>query len=132
MSAYTVKNLKDVADQAEAHGFAPAMESRFARDDLGCEQTGLSYQRLAPGVEQPFGHHHDTQEELYVVIGGSGRVKLGDDVVELRPLDVVRVAPQTTRAFAAGPDGIELLAFGERGIRDVHMVKGFWSSGASG
>jgi uncharacterized cupin superfamily protein len=128
MSAYTVKNLKDVTDQAAAHGFAPAMESRFARDDLGCEQTGLSYQRLAPDVEQPFGHHHETQEELYVVIGGSGRVKLGDDVVELRPLDAVRVAPQTTRAFAAGPEGLELLAFGDHGIRDVHMVRGVWES----
>ena len=128
MSAYTVKNLKDVTDQAEAHGFAPAMETRFARDDLECEQTGLSYQRLAPGVEQPFGHHHETQEELYVVIGGSGRVKVGDDVVDLKPLDVVRVAPATTRAFAAGPDGLEYLAFGDCGIRDAHMVRGFWDA----
>jgi quercetin dioxygenase-like cupin family protein len=126
MSAYTVKNLKDVTDQAAAHGFSPAMESRFAREDLGCEQTGLSYQRLAPGARQPFGHHHDTQEELYVVIGGSGRVKLGDEVVELRPLDAIRVAPQTKRAFEGGPEGLELLAFGDCGIRDVHMVRGFW------
>jgi quercetin dioxygenase-like cupin family protein len=127
MSGYTMKNLKDVEDQAARHGMSPAVEARFARDELECEQVAVSYQRLAPGVRQPFGHRHRTHEELYVVTGGGGRVKVDEDIVELGPLDVVRVAPGSVRAFEGGPDGIELLAFGPYGTTDGELVPEWWT-----
>jgi mannose-6-phosphate isomerase-like protein (cupin superfamily) len=129
MTGYAIRNLKEIEDSAVKFGLSPQMESRFARRDLGAETLGLSYQRLAPNVRQPFGHRHEQQEEVYVVLSGGGRVSLGDEVVEVRPWDAVRVAPDTTRAFEAGPDGLELLAFGAHTVStDVETVQGFWAS----
>ena len=128
MSAYTIKSLKDdVEDAAPKFGFPPDLEARFARDPLGCERSGLSYQRLAPHFRYPFGHRHEQQEELYVLISGSARVKLDEEVHELKPLDAVRVAAGTMRSFEAGPAGAELLAFGE-GARDkADITPGWWN-----
>jgi quercetin dioxygenase-like cupin family protein len=109
---HTVVNLKDVENSAEKFGLAPDLEARFASGDLGLEKSGLSYQRLAPGKRHPFGHRHREQEEVYVVLGGSGRVKVDDDIEDVKRLDVIRVPPEAARAFEAGPDGIELIAFG--------------------
>jgi mannose-6-phosphate isomerase-like protein (cupin superfamily) len=128
MTGYAIRNLKEIEDSAVKFGLSPQMESRFARKDLGAETLGLSYQRLAPNVRQPFGHRHEQQEEVYVVLSGGGRVSLGDEVVEVRPWDAVRVAADTTRAFEAGPEGLELLAFGAHtGSGDVETVEGFWA-----
>lgn len=127
--SYAIRNLKEIEDSAVKFGLSPQMESRFARKDLGAETLGLSYQRLAPNMRQPFGHRHEQQEEVYVVLSGGGRVSLDDEVVEIRPWDAVRVAPDTTRAFEAGPDGLELLAFGAHTVStDVETVQGFWGS----
>jgi mannose-6-phosphate isomerase-like protein (cupin superfamily) len=124
---YTIRNLKSVEDSAVTHGLAPDVEARFARRALESERSGLSYQRLAPNVRQAFGHRHREQEETYVVVGGSGRVKLEDDVVEVAPWDAVRVAPQTTRCFEAGPDGMEFLAFGAHpSADDSEVLPGWW------
>ena len=125
---YTLRNLKDVEDAAVAYGMSPDLEARFARKPLECEQLSLSYQRLAPDYRVPFGHKHAAQEEIYVLIGGSARAKLEDEVVELRPLDVLRVAPETMRGFEAGPEGAELLAFGAPGPEknDAEMVQQWW------
>ena len=129
MPGYAVRNLKEIEDSAVKFGLSPQMESRFARKELGAETLGLSYQRLAPNVRQPFGHRHEQQEEVYVVLSGGGRVSLDDEVVEVRPWDAVRVAPETTRAFEAGPDGLELLAFGAHTVStDVETVQDFWGS----
>jgi mannose-6-phosphate isomerase-like protein (cupin superfamily) len=129
MTGYAIRNLKEIEDSAVKFGLSPQMESRFARKELGAETLGLSYQRLAPNMRQPFGHRHEQQEEVYVVLSGGGRVSLGDEVVEVRPWDAVRVAPETTRAFEAGPDGLELLAFGAHRVStDVESVQGFWAS----
>lgn len=128
MSRYAIRNLKDIEDSAVKFGLSPQMESRFARKDLEAETLGLSYQRLAPNVRQPFGHRHEQQEEVYVILGGGGRVSLEDEVVEVRQWDAVRVSPGTTRAFEAGPDGLELLAFGAHtDSGDVETVEGFWA-----
>jgi mannose-6-phosphate isomerase-like protein (cupin superfamily) len=128
VTGYTVKNLTEVEDAAPKFGLAPAVEARFARDALGAEASGFSYQRLAANTRQRFGHRHGEQEEIYVVLGGSGRVKLEDDVVELKPLDAVRVAPETMRCFEAGPDGLEFLAFGpRRGENDAEMTPDWWN-----
>jgi uncharacterized cupin superfamily protein len=129
MTGYTIRNLKEVEDSAVKFGLSPQMESRFARTDLGAETLGLSYQRLAPSVRQPFGHRHEHQEEVYVVLSGGGRVSFDDEVVEVGPWDAVRVAAATTRCFEAGPDGLELLAFGAHTVStDVETVQGFWAS----
>ena len=127
MSDYTIVNFDDVEDAAVAFGLAPDLDARFPKKQLGCEQTGVSRQRIAPGFRVPFGHTHKTQEELYVVVDGSGSVKLGDEVVPIRRWDVVRVAPGTGRAFEAGPDGLELVAFGAPyADGDAEMVQGWW------
>ena len=105
MSGYTLKNLMDVEDSAVKFGYSPTLESRFARSDLETERVGVSYQRVAPDTRVPFGHHHRSQEEIYVILGGSGRAKLDDEVVELRQFDALRVAPTVTRQFESGPDG---------------------------
>lgn len=108
-------NLLEVKDSAVDFGLSPALEAHFARDDLGCEQTGLSFQRLAPGETHPFAHRHVSHEELYVVVDGGGRVLLDGEPHELRRWDVVRVPPETWRAFEAGDEGIALLAIGPAG-----------------
>jgi quercetin dioxygenase-like cupin family protein len=126
---YTLKNLKDVEDAAPKFGMAPDVEARFARRPLECEQLAISYQRLAPNARMPFGHKHAAQEEIYVVLDGSARVKLEDDVVELSKLDALRVDPQTMRAFEAGSEGAVFLALGAPGSdqNDAEMVQQWWS-----
>jgi mannose-6-phosphate isomerase-like protein (cupin superfamily) len=126
MPEYSVENLKRIEDSAVKFGHAPDVEARFARAPLGFERSGLSYQRLAPNARQPGGHRHREQEEVYVVIGGSGRVKLEDEIVELERLDAVRVAPAVARCFEGGPDGIEFIAFGAGGAGDVEMLPDWW------
>ena len=126
MSSHTIKNLLDVEDSAAKFGFSPAMEARFAREQLGFEDHGISYQRLAPGEKQPFAHRHGDAEEVYVVVAGSGRVKVGDEIAEIGQWDAIRVAPETVRAFAAGPDGITFLAFGAHGTGDAEQLPAEW------
>ena len=130
MSDYTVMNLEDVEDSAPKFGLAPDLEAHFAREPLGCRATGVSLQRFAPGFRAPFGHKHAQQEEVYVLVNGSGRMKIEDDIVDLRRWDAVRVASGTMRNFEAGPDGAELLAFGGPtggGPNDAEMVPGWWA-----
>jgi len=110
MSDYTIANLKEIDDSAGER--AADLEARFARSHLDSEHLGVSYFRYAPGYRPSIGHSHREQEEAYIVLGGSGRIKLNDEIVELRQWDVVRVAPQTVRALEAGPDGLEFLAVG--------------------
>jgi quercetin dioxygenase-like cupin family protein len=128
MSDYTHKSLPDVEDMAPQFGMPAEMQARFAGRPMGLERTGLTYFRLAPGFRIPFGHRHEDQEEVYVVIRGSARIKVGDDVLDLSELDAVRVAGDTIRNLEAGPDGAEVIAFGERaGQEQSEMVQGWWS-----
>jgi mannose-6-phosphate isomerase-like protein (cupin superfamily) len=126
-ASYTHKRLTDVKDSAPEFGLGEDQEARFAKDDLDAEQTGVSHHRLKPGKRQPFGHRHQEAEEVYVVLGGDGRLKLDDDVIEVGTLDAVRVSPGVTRAFEAGPGGIEVLAFGPRRDGDGEVIPGWWS-----
>jgi uncharacterized cupin superfamily protein len=124
---YTQLNVKDdVENMSERFGLAPNMEARFGRNPLGLEGGGFSYQKLAPNFRSPVAHRHKEQEEVYVVVSGGGRVKIEDEVRELRQWDAIRLAPATARAFEAGPEGLELLAigFGEGG--DTELIEGFW------
>jgi quercetin dioxygenase-like cupin family protein len=124
---YTVMRLTDVKDSAPQFGTDEAMEARFATDDLEAERTGVSHHRLKPGKRQPFGHKHEQAEEVYVVLGGTGRIKLDDEVIEVEPLDAIRVAPDVIRALEAGPGGIEVLVVGARHDGDGELVPGWWS-----
>lgn len=124
--SYTVRKLREVEDVAPKHGFGEVQEARFPREQLGALETGLAYHVLRPGRRQGFAHRHVDAEEIYVVLSGGGRVKLDDEVLELEPMDAVRVAPAVTRAFEAGPNGLELLAFGPRHEGDGEIVQGFW------
>jgi quercetin dioxygenase-like cupin family protein len=110
LAGYTRVNLKDVEDSAGERG--SAFEARFARKHLDSEHLGVSYFRYGPGFRSPIGHSHREQEEAYVVIAGSGRMRLDDETVELAQWDVVRVAPPVVRGFEGGPDGLELIAIG--------------------
>jgi mannose-6-phosphate isomerase-like protein (cupin superfamily) len=127
MSSYTIKNLKESEDLAVKGGFSELQEARFPRGDLEAEQTGLAHIVVHPGKRQPFGHHQKKAEEIFVVLSGSGRVRLDDDVEDVGPLDAIRVSPPVTRAFEAGPDGLELIVFGPHHDRDAEMVPDFWT-----
>ncbi len=124
--SYTIKNLTEVEDLAVKHGFSEMQEARFPREDLDAEDTGLAYIVLRPGKRQPFAHRHNEAEEVCVVLSGSGRAKLDDEVVELGTMDAIRIAPPVTRAFEAGPDGIELLIFGPHHAGDPEIIEDFW------
>ena len=98
MSDYKLVNLKELDNPAAQHGLE-GFEARFGRKALELEQFGFSYQKLTPDFRQPFGHIHREQEELYVVLEGSGRAKIDDEIVELRQWDALRVPGGVTRAF---------------------------------
>ena len=126
-SPFTHKKLADVEDSAPKFGFAEIQQARFAKDDLEAEQVGVSHHRLKANKRQTFAHKHDRAEEVYVVIGGGGRMKLDDRIIEVGPLDAIRVAPEVTRAFEAGPDGLEVIAFGARHDGDGELVHDWWT-----
>ena len=124
--SWTHGNLRDSEDQAAKHGFGEIQEARFPRKELGAESTGLGYIALRPGKRQPFAHRHAAAEEIYVVLSGGGSLKLDDELLEVGPMDAIRVAPQVTRAFEAGEDGLEILVFGPRHEGDAEVVQDFW------
>jgi mannose-6-phosphate isomerase-like protein (cupin superfamily) len=124
---YTLKKLTDIEDSAPKSGFGDVQEARFAKDALDAEDTGFSYHRLKPQQRQPFAHKHERAEEVYVVLAGSGRVKLDEEVVELQTLDAIRIAPEVTRAFEAGSGGLDLIVFGPRYDGDGEVLMGWWA-----
>ena len=130
---FTLRNLKqDLEDLGSNFDGAPDLEFRLATKALELERSGLSYQRVPPGYRFPYGHTHKTQEEIYVVVGGSGRVKVDDDIREVTVLDAVRVAPGVWRCFEAGPDGLEYVVLGAPNTgqsprEDAEVQPGWWS-----
>jgi mannose-6-phosphate isomerase-like protein (cupin superfamily) len=129
---YAIKNLREVEDLAPKFGFSEVQEARFPREDLAAETIGLALNFVKPGRRQAFAHRHDEAEEIYVVLSGTGRVMLDEDIHEIKPLDAIRIAPAVLRAFEADGDGLELLAFGPRHAGDGELVhEGFWPDGDS-
>lgn len=124
---FTHKKLTDVKDSAPEFGLGDDQEARFAKNDLDAEDTGVSHHRLKGGKRQPFGHKHEKAEEVYVVMAGSGRINLDGEIVEVETLDAIRVSPGVTRAFEAGPEGIEVLAVGPRHDGDGEVIPGWWA-----
>lgn len=125
--SYTIKNLREVQDVAPRFGVSETQEARFPREDLDSETIGLAFHVVRPGRRQGFAHRHQEAEEIYVVLSGSGRVKLDEEIREIGPLDAIRVAPPVARAFEAGSDGLELLVFGPRHSGDGEFIReDFW------
>ena len=125
--SYAKKNLREVEDSAVKYGLSNTQEARFPREDLRAEQTGANYLIIKPGQREAFAHRHREAEEVYVVLAGSGRVKLDDELIDLIELDAVRVGPGTARQFEAGPDGLEVLIVGSHVEGDVEQVPEFWT-----
>jgi len=131
--AFTRKNLRrEVEDVGANFDGSPDLEFRLATKALELERSGLGYQRLPSNYRFPYGHTHATQEEVYVVLRGSGRMKLDDEIVELSQWDAVRVAPGTWRGYEAGPDGLEIFVIGapnlgENPRDDVEGARDWWT-----
>jgi mannose-6-phosphate isomerase-like protein (cupin superfamily) len=130
---FTLRNLKeDLEDLGSRFNGAPDLEFRLATEALELEQSGLSYQRVPPAYRFPYGHTHKKQEEVYVVVRGSGRMKLDDEIVTLKEWDVVRVPPGTWRGYEAGPEGLEIIVIGaphlgEAPRDDVEGQRDWWA-----
>lgn len=124
---HTHINLDDVEDAAPSNGFGDRWEARVAREAIGAEQTGVTHFRLKPGKRSPFTHRHTDAEEIYVILSGSGQVKLDGELSEVRPLDTIRVAPEVARAFEAGAEGLEFIAFGPHHSGDGEPVDDPWT-----
>jgi mannose-6-phosphate isomerase-like protein (cupin superfamily) len=110
MSNYAKVNLLELEDSVGDR--APEVEGRFGRTALGSRDVGVSHFRYAPGFRSEVAHRHREQEEVYVVVAGSGRMLLDGEPVELQRWDTVRVAPEVVRAFESGADGLEVIAIG--------------------
>jgi len=131
MSHYSKVNLNKVEDSAAKYGHGDNHEARFVTKSLSLTKAGMSLQKLLPGKRSPFGHKHTTQEEILVVIAGSGRMKLDDKIIKLKPYDAVRIPPGTMQACVAGSKGMEFIIFGAPKLeeRDFEITKGWWPSG---
>jgi mannose-6-phosphate isomerase-like protein (cupin superfamily) len=123
---YTHKKITEAKDSAPEFGFGEHGEMRFAAADFDAEETGFTYHRSDPNIHSGFGHRHQNAEEVYVVLSGSGRIKLDDDIIEIERLDTIRVAPQVWRSFSAGPEGLEILAFGPHHENDGEIDPQWW------
>jgi mannose-6-phosphate isomerase-like protein (cupin superfamily) len=121
--SYTIKNLREVKDSAPDFAFDDHQEAHFAGEALDAEATGFAFHVVKPGMRQGFAHRHDEAEEVYVVLSGTGRIKIDDDVIEIGPLDAIRLAPEHARQLEADEDGLELLAFGPRHKGDGELLK---------
>ena len=130
MSDFTIKNFMDDIEDAAAKRGDSGIQARFARGQIESQHLGVSHFTFGPTYRSPFGHRHREQEEVYVIVSGSGRIRLGEELRDLRPWDLIRVAPRVARGFEAGPDGLELIAIGndrpEGG--DGEMLPEFWDS----
>jgi uncharacterized cupin superfamily protein len=129
MTAYSHVNFKEIEDVAQRFGLSPSLEFRLGRKPLELERSGVSYMKIAPGFRVPFGHKHETQEEVYVLLSGSARARVGDETIELKPWDALRLAPDTMRALEAGAEGAELLLVGAPATEgsDAEMEQGWWT-----
>jgi mannose-6-phosphate isomerase-like protein (cupin superfamily) len=116
---FTHRNIKrDLENVGSNFNGAPDLEFRLATKALELEESGLGYQRIPPGYRFPYGHTHEKQEEVYVVLRGGGRMKVDDEIFELREWDAVRVSPGAWRGYEAGPDGLEIFVIGAPNLGD--------------
>ena len=129
---FTLRNFKDLEDVGSNFDGPPDLEFRMATKALALEQSGLTYQSVPPDYRFPYGHTHRTQEEVYVVVRGGGRMKIDDELIEVKEWDAVRVPPGTWRGYEAGPEGLEILIIGAPGLgentrEDVEGQRDWWA-----
>lgn len=126
MSDYTKVNLKELENSAESFGLGDNLETRFARKAMGLEQFGFSWQKMQPGFRQPFGHVHSKQEEVYLVLEGGGRIKVEDEILDLKQFDAIRVPAGVTRALESGDAGMTIVAIGGAASGDGEIIQNWW------
>lgn len=127
MDTHTKLNIADAKDLAPDFGMAAMGQARFMRGALGAERIGLAHYTMNPGRRLGFGHRHGEAEEVYVVIAGSGKFRVEDEVFPVSAKDVVYCRPSAMREWEAGPDGMELMAFGGHAENDAEMQPGWWT-----
>jgi mannose-6-phosphate isomerase-like protein (cupin superfamily) len=127
MSHHATKNIDDAEDMAPGYGMGDMGQARFLRKDLGMEGVGMANYKMNAGQRIGFGHAHAESEEIYVVLSGNGRFKVEDEIVDVGERDVVYCGKDTMRGWEAGPDGMELLAFGHHVEGDATMEQGWWT-----
>ena len=125
--AFTHKRVSEIKDSAPDFGYEEVQEARFATGDLNAEDTGVSFLTVKPGKRQGFAHRHEQAEEVYVVIAGSGRAKLDEEIIELSERDALRVSPGVIRQFEAGDAGLDLVAFGAHHEKDGEVIQDWWT-----
>ena len=124
-TAFSILDAPDLSKDTnllDRYELSEVGEARYVREHLGAVQVGLTHYRLRPGRRQGWAHRHRVAEEIYVALSGTGRITVDDDAFELQPLEAVRVAPGSTRELEAGPQGLEVLAFGSHSPGDGEMV----------
>ncbi len=135
---FTRVNMRtDLEDLGSNFDGDPGLEFRAAGKVLGLEHAGLTFQRVPPDYRFPYGHTHATQEEVYVVVGGGGRMAVDDEVIELGQWDAVRVPPGSWRGYEAGPEGLELIIVGAPSLGDdprgdVEGARDWWPEAPAG
>lgn len=135
--SFTVTNIKNDPDDVGSNFDGPeGLEFRMATDELELTQSGLTYQSIPANYRFPYGHTHKTQEEIYLVVRGGGRMKLDDEIVAINQWDAVRVSPETWRGYEAGPDGLDMLVIGAPNLgdgrrEDVEGARDWWSDQAT-
>ena len=112
--------LADMAAERTQHGAAD-FERRDPGDELGSTISGLGLLTLAPDAEGSPPHHHSVEKEIFVVLGGGGTAILGDERHAVRRGSVIERPPgsRVAHSFEAGPEGLELLAWGTRDHADA-------------
>ncbi len=99
----------------ELEGSGPGGAVRFVRRSLGLEAFGLNWFELPPHAE---GREHDEsdsgQEEVSIVVRGSGHWRVDGEDVRVREGSFVRFDPESTRCPVAGPDGLTFVSIGAR------------------
>ena len=116
----TIVTVQDVPADAYDRGRV-RQDIRPIGRALGAETTGLRHVRIAPGAHGTPHHCHGAEEELFVVLGGAGEVRLADDRFPVRRGSVLARPPGTgvAHSFIAGDGGLELLGWGTREPNDI-------------
>jgi mannose-6-phosphate isomerase-like protein (cupin superfamily) len=100
-------------DIGSLEGEGPGGMVRKTRRATGGRAFGFNYFTIPPRVEGREHNHADSNmEEVYLVVKGSGTMRIDGDELELRPGRFIRVDPESTRVPIAGDDGLEFVAFG--------------------
>jgi quinol monooxygenase YgiN len=123
--AFAILDASDLSkdnDLLDRYGLQDVVEARYVREQLAAKQIGLTHYRLPPNRRQGWAHRHSVAEGIYVTLTGSGHILVDEQSMDLAPLVAVRVAPASARELEAGPDGLEVLAFGSHSPGDGEMV----------